>query len=804
MRHFIILTLTLFLTLLPRSAAEIVPVWSTGVAVPGEQVVLYLVDSQSGQDIFMLNKQPRIRGAQVQVLQPKAGLNPLDPNRGTVEIMPIAIKPDAAGMLQVEPIEAEYRSGRKETVTIPPLPVCSTAEITWYDTPVPYGVLWYTNLKDGYVDQPVRAAVKIFCPMDCGINSAPMLNAVGVKVGNFKPALEGVVALVHGQTVDNPIAFAKGQNWHTADFIGTYTPFREGKSDITGKIVMAQQRSFFSVAQEEVPLPTLSVSALPLPPGAPANFADTVGQYTISATTNATSLAMNEAVEVEITVRGTGNLEQLECPKPEAADNWKLIPATRKPITDINNETVGMVFTQLMRPIAEVGGIPAFSFSYFDPKAEEYKNAASRPIPMEWRETEAVGSGLQTTAAEPPPAGSVPVEEMTDIYSEFLDGGGMNVYDIPRWCWYLLYLPAFVILLLTAMKAIRRRVAAGAAGRARERELDALSRTTDGLAFLKGIGAFIESRLPAASITPELQKILNQRDDLAFRPDAKAELGATERRNMIKCVRSALAKAGSAALLILLCLVPTVQSAPAVSPAQEAYAARQYSKCLQKLEKQADTAGHTRFAEREFNMGNCYYRLDQPGMAAYCYARALQNAPWLKEAKSNLAFIQRKEGAILPIHSTTDSVFTLLNAGQLWMATIVCTALLALCIALLVARRGQRKPWLQACTVASVLLCLLCTLDWFYYATRETPDISVLPPNDIAYVLTASDARTAAAEDASVILPLTPSTPVHLLARRGSWSYVETFTGVRGWVSSDAIRSLSPRHAPGTPVYLRF
>lgn len=803
MRHFIILTLALLLSLSPRSEAEIVPVWSTGVAVPGEQVVLYLVDSQSGQDVFMLGKQPKIRGAQVQVLQPKAGANPLDPNRGTVEVMPIAIKPDAAGTLQVEPIEAEYRSGRKETVTIPPLPVCSTAEITWYNTPVPYGVLWYTDLKDGYVDQPVRAAVKIFSPMDCGISSAPMLNAVGVKVGNFKPAIEGVVALVHGQTIDTPVAFAKGQNWRTTDFVGSYTPFREGKSDVTGKIVMAQQRSFFSVAQEEIPLPTLSVSALPLPPGAPANFANTVGQYSIATGTTAKSLAMNEAVEVEITVRGTGNLEQLECPKPEAAENWKLIPATRKPITDINNETVGMVFTQLMRPIAEVGGIPAFSFSYFDPKAEEYKNAASRPIPMEWRETEAIGSGLQTTAAEPPPAGTVPVEEMTDIYGEYLSGGGITIYDIPRWCWYLLYLPALVILLVVAFRAIGRRVAAGAAGRARERELHSLSRTTDNLAFLKGIGAFIESRLPSTAITPELQEILNRRDDLAFRPDAKVELSAGERQGMLKRVRRALAAAGSTALLLLLCLAPGAQGA--TSSAQEAYEARQYSKCLQELEHQADSCPSShRCAEKDFNMGNCHYRLNQAGMAAYYYARALQNDPWLKEAKANLAFIQRKEGAILPLRSTGDSLFTLLSTGQLWMTTIVCTALLALCIALLIVRRGQRKPWLQACTVATVLLCLLCTLDWFYYGTRETPDISALPPNDIAYVITATDARTAAAEDASVILTLTPSTPVHLLALRGSWSYVETFTGVRGWVLSSSIRSLEAGSAPTTPIYLRF
>ena len=792
------------------SWAEIVPVWSTGVAVPGEQVVLYLVetqeDSQQQQDIFMIKAQPRVKDATLNVQQPKAGANPLDPDRRMVEVQPITFKADKAGEIAPEPIEVEYQSGRKAVVNIPALPVRPTGDIKWFSDPVPYGALWYTTISDGYVHQPVQTSVKIFMPTDCNTPYPPQLSSVGVKVGNFRPAVEGIVGQLHGNYIPNPLAYAKGQTWRTADFNGSFTPFREGKNDIVGKIVMVQQRDFFSVAQQELPLPSLEVSALPLPPGAPADFADTVGQYTISASTSAKSLAMNEAVEVEITVRGTGNLEQLTCPKPEDELNWRLVPATRKPILGPNGETIGMVFSQLLRPTAEVGAIPAFGFSYYDPEEMAYKTASSKPIPLEWRDTDEAGSGLVTApAAEPPPAGTVPVEELTDIY-HFLPngsaGGNGPELQLPRWLWYLLYLPGLGIFLWLAIQAIMRRIAAGAGNRAREKELAAIAAEQNGLSFLKGIGAFIESRIPTAEQNEAMHDILQRRDNEAFTPDAAPVVTPEERQRMLRSVRKVLAKIATCVAL-LLCLMPMAQAAE--DAAMAAYEAGQYSKALELLQAEQKSQSPTRdSAELQYNMGNCCYRLGKTGMAALHYARALYTDPYLAEARANLDFIQRKEGAVLPRQAGVDKVFTLLNGRQLWLASIVCSAVLLLCIALLVLRRGQKKPWLQTCTATSALLCLLCAADWLYYSTRDVPDMQALPATDLAFITEATTARTAPTADSPTVMELTPSTPVHLLAVRGSHSYVETFTGVRGWVKTANVQSVAEGNHNNLPITLRF
>ena len=802
--HKISLAIGFALAFAFHTAAEVVPVWSTGVAVPGEQVMLYLVDTELGEDTFVLPKAPQPRGATVQLQQPTAGANPLDPDRAMVEILPILVRADKVGQLDMGEVTVEYRSGRKQTVKLPPLQVLSTSEIKWYNSPVPYGALWYTTPKEGYVHQPVRTALKLFLPQDCFVPSLPQLHAVGVKVSTLQPALQGVVAMIQSRLMENTRAFARGQFWSTSDFVGEVTPFREGNSDITGKVLIARQRGFFTMGQEEVPLPTLSLSALPLPPGAPPPFADTVGNYTISSGTNATSLAMNEAVEVEITVRGSGNLQQLACPPPDDAANWKLVPATRKPIVSASGETVGMAFTQLMRPVAEVDAIPSFVLSYFDPSSMSYKQATTTPVPLPWRETDSAGNATIAQAVAPPPAGTVPVAELTDIYDYLPIHASRRLWQLPRYVLFLLYLPALVIIAVLTTRCLMRRLALHAADRARERELTAISREPEDLSFLKRIGSFIEVSVPAAARDAETEQILKRRDDEAFRPGAMAELNPAERAAMLRSVRKALARAAGKATLLLLALLPLTHATD--DPAGEAYRSRQYTKALEQLQQTCKKEGpHSPRADLlHYNIGNCFYRLGKPGQAALHYARALQVNPSFPEARANLDFIQRKEGAVLPVRDGANRVFTLLNFSQLRLTSIVCTAGLAFCLALLlVCQRGRAV--LIALSSAGALLSLLCLLDWVYYTTRETPDFSSLPSADLAYVTQESTLRNAATEDAAGILRLTPSSPLHLLAKRGSFCYVETSTGVRGWAPTESIAPLmDDGSVPPVPLFIQF
>ncbi len=819
MKRYFIAALTFLASLLSlaggQAGADVVPVWSTDLAVPGEKVVLYLIDADDRKDdSIYLSTRPQVPHASVRLLQASTGINPLDPQRSIVYIAPILITPDKPGTLEVGTLEVNYRSGKAVKVDVPPLPVASTANITWYDKPFPYGALWYTDTKDGYVNQPVRANLKLFLPRGTKLPFLPTLNPMGVKVPWFQPTPQGLVSVLQRELIPQPEAFARGERWSTADFSGEFVPTREGQQGVAAVIGLMVQHSQHrngiyvqQMVQQTVELPTLTLSALPLPPGAPADFANIAGQYSISATTKAPDLAMHEAVEVEITLRGTGNFANIECPSPVDATDWKLMPATRKPLINASGQVDGMVFSQLMRPTAEVSGIPAFSLCYFDPQAMEYRRAETRPIPLPWRMTEEAGSGLQTLApAEPPPAGEVPVEEMRDIYGFVLPPGG-TVLEVPRWLWYLLYLPALLILLAMGAGSLRRYLAAGAAGRARERELSRVAAEHSGLEFLKALGGFIESHIPPAEQTPELQSILARRDEEAFRPEAELSLGAEERRHMLRLVRRALARMAATAALLLLALAPPAWAdgdKSTLADAERAYQAAQFSEARALLQN-AQASHAQEAAHIWYNMGNCLYRLNQPGQAALYYARALWADPGLKEARLNLGFVQRQQGAILPRHEGVNALFTFLSPQQLWVATVVATALLALCMALQLLRRHQARPWLHTATAFTLLLSLLCGLNWLWYLSRETPDFALLPPQNLAYVVEEGAARSAADEKGAEVILLTPSSPVRLLAERGSWCYVETATGTRGWVQRATLAPLCPEGMkPRLPLSLHF
>ena len=188
------------------SLAEIVPVWSVDVAVPGEKVALYLVDTEVGEDLFNIQKRPTVENAALEVMQHYAGANPMDPNRAAMEIYPLQIIPDAPGEVKVKELEVQYNSGRKETIDIPTLPVVSQSAIRWMKSPVNFGVLWYTNIKDGYAHQPVKTSIKLLLPGGIDTVAAPQLSAVNVKVGTFQPTMQGVLAMVHNQAMGTTTA----------------------------------------------------------------------------------------------------------------------------------------------------------------------------------------------------------------------------------------------------------------------------------------------------------------------------------------------------------------------------------------------------------------------------------------------------------------------------------------------------------------------------------------------------------------------------------------------------------------------
>jgi hypothetical protein len=119
---------------------------------------------------------------------------------------------------------------------------------------------------------------------------------------------------------------------------------------------------------------TIDVKSLP-EKGKPANFMGAVGQFNFDALINKNTLKATESFEIKLKVTGNGNLKLFNLPKlvlpntlevfePEHAENVKTtLSGMQGNIED--NYTVVPRF-QGKYPVASV------SFSYFDPKKEEY------------------------------------------------------------------------------------------------------------------------------------------------------------------------------------------------------------------------------------------------------------------------------------------------------------------------------------------------------------------------------------------------------------------------------------------------
>jgi hypothetical protein len=127
--------------------------------------------------------------------------------------------------------------------------------------------------------------------------------------------------------------------------------------------------------------------------GKPAGFTGAVGRYTITVSTPDTRVRAFDPIQLEITVKGTGLLEDLSAP------DWTQIASLTKNFRVNRDVDAGeivedtKIFRQVIRARRDdVTEIPALPFPHYDPWARKYKNALSKPIPIEVSAVRTIGS----------------------------------------------------------------------------------------------------------------------------------------------------------------------------------------------------------------------------------------------------------------------------------------------------------------------------------------------------------------------------------------------------------------------------
>src|SRR6185503_768051 len=144
------------------------------------------------------------------------------------------------------------------------------------------------------------------------------------------------------------------------------------------------QSAFYANASAERRSQALTVEVMPLPAsGRPAGFSSSnVGQLTLEGAIDRTRVKAGDAITWRLTIKGTGNLRNVQLPPLDQLDGFKVYDPTTKVTLNPGDVVSGeKVYTYLLMPTR--GGkltLPKVELPYFDPQAGKYVVAHTEPV----------------------------------------------------------------------------------------------------------------------------------------------------------------------------------------------------------------------------------------------------------------------------------------------------------------------------------------------------------------------------------------------------------------------------------------
>ena len=547
-------------------------------------------------------------------------------------------------------------------------------------------------------------------------------------------------------------------------------------------------------------VPARTFSTLPLPAGAPASFKGAVGSFTVRATADTDELEEGDPIAVRLSVSGTGNLDSLPAPVITGPPSeWKSYEPSRLERRDERRSPTGTVsFSQIIRPLVRKDEVPPFELAYFDPRSARYETVRTKPIPFTARP-----SSKTTPVGIATPSLVTPVRDMQDILGLVDPFRTTTPAGAPAWTRYWHLVPALLGAALLVQLVRRRflpRLKPSERDRQIARSLQAIERTEDDRReFLRASGHFIERWIPAAERDDELKALLEQRDSDCFRPGGlDNKVAAGERRSVLRKLRNSALAAGRVVAVLIVALSGwahgTTSDELAVKQAEQAWADQNFRVALDLYTSLSP--GQAPGADVLYNIGNCHYRLSEPGKAALFYHRALLANPGHPEARQNLDYLERTLGSIVIARAAHEDILAKIGRGA-WRNTLFAglwTTGICLLAVFVFSRTARILCW---CGIAGgTFVAVLGTGALALY-----PDDGEFAPATERGIVTSDtsiEALTEASSAGKKVIEAPPGSLCRILAPRGSWTYVELADRTRGWLPSDRVTPLVEPPAPET------
>lgn len=126
--------------------------------------------------------------------------------------------------------------------------------------------------------------------------------------------------------------------------------------------------------------PGVTIAVEGLPKGKPANFIGGVGQFTLSSSLSQDEMMTNEAVTLQLTIEGTGNMKLLKTPAVDWPEGFE--PYDPKVNNQFKTTAAGMSGKKTIEYLAipRAAGeytIPAITIAYYDTQEDAYKTLST-------------------------------------------------------------------------------------------------------------------------------------------------------------------------------------------------------------------------------------------------------------------------------------------------------------------------------------------------------------------------------------------------------------------------------------------
>ena len=243
-----------------------------------------------------------------------------------------------------------------------------------------------------YQNEPIEVSYRLFTRVSVNAYS---IVGVGESEGFWVEEVPSPQSPQVEQMVRNGQQYATAVVRHVVLFpAGPGTKIVEPLSVEASVRVQRQRRSIFDDvfgggSQEPVVIASeaVEIEVLPLPAdGRPQSFTGLVGRLDVSASIDRSTVETNDAVTLEVTIEGEGNIQGLAAPDIGVDRDFEVFPPEVTQTIDRSGARVRGVRTYRYVLIPRTPGertIPPIEMSYFDPGAALYASSASQPLRLE-------------------------------------------------------------------------------------------------------------------------------------------------------------------------------------------------------------------------------------------------------------------------------------------------------------------------------------------------------------------------------------------------------------------------------------